>query len=151
MCNFWVGGYARNRCKMASGAIERVVKCLNGHETMTNLRARLELLIALALVTIFTVHLLWYPTYGEHFARLGDQHAAKTIRQWHLWNPVFVVGLVTGWGILYSILRRSGDRTRIIAVVASASVVLAIIVFELLLIVAYGFLRYSLFHARVRY
>jgi len=108
----------------------------------------LKLPVGLVLVTIFTLHLLWYPMYGEHFARLGDQRAADGVRQWHFWNPVFIVGLVVGWAILYTVLRREGDRTRIIAAVTSATVALAIIVLELLLIAGYGYIRYSLFHAR---
>jgi hypothetical protein len=108
---------------------------------------RLKLPIALALVTCFTVHLLWYPLYGEHFARLGDQNAVRAIRQWHLWNPIFILGLAAGWAILFSIMRRQGDRSRIIASVTSATVLLAIIVLELLLLAAYGYIRYWLFHA----
>jgi hypothetical protein len=36
---------------------------------------RLKLPIAFALITSFTVQLLWYPMDGEHLARLGDQNA----------------------------------------------------------------------------
>ena len=108
---------------------------------------RLKLSIALALITSFTVHLLWYPFYGEHLARNGDQKAVQAIRQWHFWNPFFILGLAAGWAVLSSILRQSGDRSRIIAFVASATWLLAIIVVELLLMAAYAYIRYSLFRA----
>jgi predicted lysophospholipase L1 biosynthesis ABC-type transport system permease subunit len=105
---------------------------------------RLKLPVALALVTSFIVHLLWYPIYGEHFARLGDQNAIRTIRQWHRWNPLFVLGLAAGWAIMFSIMRRHDDRSRIIAFVTSGTALLAIIVLELLLMAAYANIRYSL-------
>jgi hypothetical protein len=106
---------------------------------------RLKLSIALALITSFTVHLLWYPFYGEHLARNGDQKALHAIRQWHFWNPFFILGLATGWALLFRIMRQSGDRSRVIASVASATWLLAIIVLELLLMAAYAYIRYSLF------
>jgi hypothetical protein len=108
---------------------------------------RLKLPVAFALVSGFTLHLLWYPMYGEHFARLGDQIAIQAIRRWHLWNPLFIIGLAVGWAILYSIMRRDGDRSRIIATMTSATVLLAIIALELLLIATYGYIRYSFFRA----
>ncbi len=106
---------------------------------------RLKLSIALVLITSFTVHLLWYPFYAEHWARNGDQKAVQAIRQWHFWNPFFILGLVAAWATLYRIMLRGGDRSPILATVTSATVLLACIVLELLLIAAYAYIRYSLF------
>jgi hypothetical protein len=109
---------------------------------------RLKLPTAFALVTIYTVHLLWYPIYGDYLARFGDQQAAHAIPQWHCWNPVFVVGLAGGWAVLYTVLRRDSDRSRIMALVTSATVVLAIIALELLLIAGCAYIRYSFSRAK---
>ena len=72
-------------------------------------------------------------------------------RQWYFWNPFFILVLAAGWAILYSIMRRDGDRSPIIAFVASATAVLAILVLELLFLVfvtaAYGYIRHSLSRA----
>jgi len=108
---------------------------------------RLKVPVAFALVSGFTVHLLWYPFYGEHFARLGDQIAIQALRQWHLWNPLFILGLAAGWVILYSVARQDGDRSPIVAAVTSATALLAIVVLEVLLIAAYSYIRYSFFRA----
>ena len=109
---------------------------------------RLKLPLALALVTIFTVHLLWYPFEGRHLARLGEQQAAHALHTWHQWNPLFLVSLIGGWAFLYTVMRRDGNRSPIIAAVISATAVLAIIVLELLLMFLYGYVRYSLLHAK---
>ena len=85
-------------------------------ETMRIPSERLKLSIALALITSFTVPLLWYPFSSEHLARNGDQKALQAIRQWHFWNPFFILGLAIGWAVLFSIMRQSGDRSRIICV-----------------------------------
>jgi len=104
---------------------------------------RVKLPIFLTLVTCFTLHLLWYPLYAEYFARRGDLRAIQAIHQWHLWHPIFLLGLVAGWAILYDIERKRDDQSRIMAAVISATAVLGIIVVELLLIVGYGYV-YSL-------
>jgi len=130
-----------------SVATGTLVKCSSGW-IMTITLDRLKLPLAFALVTIFTAHLLWYPFYGEHFARLGDQHAAHALERWHRWNPVFIASLIAGWAVLYMALRRSDDRPPIIAGVASAAGVLAIIVLEILLMFLCGYVRYWLFDAK---
>lgn len=108
---------------------------------------RFKVPTALALITSFTVHLLWYPIYGGNLAAFGDQHSAQLIRRWYLWNPVFIVLLVSGGAILYGVMRESDERSPLLASVASATVVLAVVVLELILIAAYGYLRYALFRA----
>lgn len=105
---------------------------------------RIEGLIALVLVTGFTVHFLWYPFYGDHFARLGDQNAVRAMRHWREWNSFFLAGIAAAWVLLYRVVRRRGDLGRIIAFVKSATLLLGIVLVELLIIATYAYIRYTL-------
>lgn len=98
---------------------------------------------AISLISAYTVHLLWYPFYGEHFARLGDQHAAHLLRQWYTWNRVFVALLILGPATLYSLLREDEEHSRLMPSVFSATVALGIVLSEVALFFLCVYLWYA--------
>ena len=104
---------------------------------------RCRLPLAVVLISAFTFHLIEYPFYGEHFARLGDQRAIHALQQWHRWRPFVIVGLIGAAMILFSARQENDDRSPVLLAVMSATSVLAVFIVELLLIALAAFVWYK--------
>ena len=93
---------------------------------MTITLNQLRLPIAIALVTVFTAHLLRYPIYGDYLSRFGDQGAIHALKVWHLWQPVCLIALCAGWVIMTSVVRRNYDGGSLIISGVGAAILVSV-------------------------
>ncbi len=100
---------------------------------------------ALGLISAFSYHLMSYPMFADHFARLGDTPAVLQLDKWHRWHPVFILALLASGAIFYR-MRREIDEppSFVLALLYSAMFVFFVFVIEFLLVVAFGYLRSKL-------
>lgn len=107
---------------------------------------RCRLPLAVVLISAFTFHLVAYPFYGEHFARLGDQSATHALQQWHRWRPFAIGGLLGAVMIIYSTRRENDDRSPVLLAVMTATFVLAVFLLELLLLALTAYVWSTVHH-----